>query len=92
MTSVSPPSVFQPTLPARGATRGQHEQLQACIISTHAPRTGSDADDDGHLLDGRISTHAPRTGSDAIVPSAPVLAVRFQPTLPARGATWRRLI
>ena len=79
---------FQPTLPARGATRGRrgipprprhfnprsphgerHISGQLChrplIISTHAPRTGSDLRP--CRLSARvteISTHAPRTGSD----------------------------
>ena len=35
--------VFQPTLPARGATLFQHiGQCRQPCISTHAPRTGSD--------------------------------------------------
>ena len=34
-----------------------------------------------------ISTHAPRTGSDYAVISYAEMEVRFQPTLPARGAT-----
>ena len=33
---------FQPTLPARGAT-GRRERPKTATISTHAPRTGSDA-------------------------------------------------
>ena len=57
--------LFQPTLPARGATpcRGGYRQLRH--ISTHAPRTGSDvcgASPSGAGI--AISTHAPRTGSD----------------------------
>ena len=58
-------SVFQPTLPARGATKrgcGKHSTI---MISTHAPRTGSDCA--GYLKKvnyKEISTHAPRTGSD----------------------------
>ena len=38
---------------------------------------------------GRISTHAPRTGSDGT--HCPTLTGdhEFQPTLPARGATWQ---
>ena len=56
---------FQPTLPARGATKGFSFYGRTQSISTHAPRTGSD----GHpkLAQARgqpISTHAPRTGSD----------------------------
>ena len=55
---------FQPTLPARGATciggfSGYHLQ-----ISTHAPRTGSDLQENAIRVVGLISTHAPRTGSD----------------------------
>ena len=37
-------SRFQPTLPARGATRTMYQRLRHSVrISTHAPRTGSDA-------------------------------------------------
>ncbi len=57
-------------------------------ISTHAPRTGSDA---AIVVLQRvqiiISTHAPRTGSDATMSARIRLSVSFQPTLPARGAT-----
>ena len=35
-----------------------------------------------------ISTHAPRTGSDTTTADTANTAARFQPTLPARGATW----
>ena len=34
--------IFQPTLPARGATRGNNLSCVQIAISTHAPRTGSD--------------------------------------------------
>ena len=34
---------FQPTLPARGATGARWRSTMAVVISTHAPRTGSDA-------------------------------------------------
>ena len=58
--------VFQPTLPARGATLFQHiGQCRQPCISTHAPRTGSDrAASPEKTFAGTISTHAPRTGSD----------------------------
>ena len=37
------PMVFQPTLPARGATRFRFvHNYSIRFISTHAPRTGSD--------------------------------------------------
>ena len=58
-------------------------------ISTHAPRTGSDAQ--RHIQIGvhnLISTHAPRTGSDGLSRRPGFRASgKFQPTLPARGAT-----
>ena len=58
-------ALFQSTLPARGATWYNIIVRGWCVISIHAPRTGSD-DVDGavdvvHLA---ISIHAPRTGSD----------------------------
>ena len=56
-------------------------------ISTHAPRTGSDGRRERpKTATKKISTHAPRTGSD-VVRLTPFSADKFQPTLPARGAT-----
>ena len=78
---------FQPTLPARGATRyalpsgykqgdfnprsphGERRRLwrkhvDTLMISTHAPRTGSDKSARRTHWRTTISTHAPRTGSD----------------------------
>ena len=40
--AVSSGEKFQPTLPARGATRGVLRRPARLSISTHAPRTGSD--------------------------------------------------
>ena len=57
-------------------------------ISIHAPRTGSDRVRRAGVRRRSISIHAPRTGSD--IPSHPVnrrTMLRFQSTLPARGAT-----
>ena len=86
--SAAAPGAFQPTLPARGATRRGMVRSRGRAISTHATRTGSDA---SRLfcstLRCNISTHAPRTGSDAITRSASFSCIPFQPTLPARGAT-----
>ena len=127
--------VFQPTLPARGATCAKCFNARVRVISTHAPRTGSDAPSASRLTASRhfnprsphgerlcfssaskrsfyfnprsphgerllrvgvvrkgdgISTHAPRTGSDRPTSSGQGKPARFQPTLPARGATdWR---
>ena len=58
-----------------------------CTISTHAPRTGSDRNFRVDAGRQGISTHAPRTGSDAEAVSGCCRTKRFQPTLPARGAT-----
>ena len=62
---------------------GKHRQL----ISTHAPRTGSDVGTAGRASRRFISTHAPRTGSDHTWELVLPKFRRFQPTLPARGAT-----
>ena len=100
---------FQPTLPARGATTCDLPILQSNHISTHAPRTGSDTVMYLEDRESYISTHAPRTGSDSnflvlvvgvnyFNPRSPhgerqatmmgsVARQKFQPTLPARGAT-----
>ena len=56
-------------------------------ISTHAPRTGSDLLLKKIAQLKNISTHAPRTGSDDGHTSRKAFKSRFQPTLPARGAT-----
>ena len=56
--------IFQPTLPARGATTGAKKAVADALISTHAPRTGSDLFARLEHLKDVISTHAPRTGSD----------------------------
>ena len=81
-------NTFQPTLPARGATRMLDNQIARTFISTHAPRTGSDPigfkSSAGHPA---ISTHAPRTGSDQTGWATRSGWKTFQPTLPARGAT-----
>ena len=60
-------------------------------ISTHAPRTGSDASSESVGVSVLISTHAPRTGSDKTGARPEMEDTIFQPTLPARGATSVRL-
>ena len=60
-------SIFQSTLPARGATIPYADAQRDMTISIHAPRTGSDTykcPDCGATI---ISIHAPRTGSDQAV-------------------------
>ena len=85
---VTPSTNFNPRSPH--GERRLLRLLAVCwrVISTHAPRTGSDDSLYNHILAShRISTHAPRTGSDRRRPAATRPRRRFQPTLPARGAT-----
>ena len=101
---------FNPRSPHGERPRAARAPTRAVVISTHAPRTGSDAKllrQNGVAIG--ISTHAPRTGSDAPMwynalrhpdfnPRSPHgerryimprrrYGAKFQPTLPARGAT-----
>ena len=112
LKSMDSPKSFQPTLPARGATSLWHPPDCVAFISTHAPRTGSDGEEQiDRVPHIDISTHAPRTGSDSrdrpdartvrdFNPRSPHgerhamryalekhIINKFQPTLPARGAT-----
>ena len=78
---------FQPTLPARGATRLFPPIYHAAGISTHAPRTGSDGERFVALIladdFNPRSPHGERPGESSISSQLS----QFQPTLPARGAT-----
>ena len=84
-------SRFQPTLPARGATRQRTRRSTGGEISTHAPRTGSDPTDMGVRRLTRYfnprSPHGERRRSTLTSSRWK----RFQPTLPARGATRKTL-
>ena len=57
-------------------------------ISIHAPRTGSDITPCDSKQQANISIHAPRTGSDGHGIAVAAVALVFQSTLPARGATF----
>ena len=57
-------AVFQPTLPVRGATQPPAPDMSHVLISTHAPRAGSDPLFSRTPRIFCISTHAPRAGSD----------------------------
>ena len=78
---------FQPTLPARGATRRRDLHPRRRDISTHAPRTGSDSAASASASAFRYfnprSPHGERLKRMSLRRSSCV----FQPTLPARGAT-----
>ena len=79
---------FQPTLPARGATPATAPRLFYPFISTHAPRTGSDFRAD--RLASALIHFNPRSPHGERPQFAPPYQTghRFQPTLPARGATF----
>ena len=78
---------FQSTLPAWGATQGALRQDKSVFISIHAPRVGSDMQNESlELYCIEISIHAPRVGSDFIVVFLCAWYI-FQSTLPAWGAT-----
>ena len=82
----SSPMPFQPTLPARGATRRNHyaEHADFNPRSPHGERPPAPARTQAIV---QISTHAPRTGSDKERAFLRTASTVFQPTLPARGAT-----
>ena len=78
---------FQPTLPARGATNLDTDGFQREMISTHAPRTGSDLTCVRNLQ--RSTNFNPRSphGERRASCLEQFDFEEFQPTLPARGAT-----
>ena len=79
---------FNPRSPHGERPERPWKRTPTGAISTHAPRTGSDAAKEALVRAATISTHAPRTGSDPARWRTSCGARRFQPTLPARGATW----
>ena len=93
------PENFNPRSPhgeRRGLPTTERGQI---IISTHAPRTGSDKVGRGLEMESRISTHAPRTGSDRLgrggVFPAPVISTHAPRTgsdnVPGECLTAQRL-
>ena len=81
-------TIFQSTLPLRGATRRRSGTAQRGHISIHTPLAGSDgaesAQSAGHV---EISIHTPLAGSDTQIMRECVRLQKFQSTLPLRGAT-----
>ena len=75
-------TLFQSTLPVRGATfAGRH--VEFCQgISIHAPRAGSDGRERQRRSIGLISIHAPRAGSDTCCPRYPATHQYFNPRSP----------
>ena len=78
---------FQPTLPARGATVLDALVAQVRPISTHAPRTGSDHVDVNHDLSSFYFNPRSPHGERPVIFAGTWRLRKFQPTLPARGAT-----
>ena len=79
--------LFQPSLPARGATTWEQTYVGLCLISTLAPREGSD-----HCWRQRTDCQSyfnPRSPRGERLQRVMLLSSRsiFQPSLPARGAT-----
>ncbi len=75
-------TIFQSTLPARGATEQRRGNTSVLLISIHAPRTGSDLRGGRVMLVIPISIHAPRTGSDVAFLSVENLLLNFNPRSP----------
>ena len=78
--------------PRTGSDSEWQARRVAQTISIHAPRTGSDRFVHFNFIRTfDISIHAPRTGSDWLRKKTCEPSTAFQSTLPARGATTRRL-
>ena len=76
--------------PRMGSDQCGNRRVTGAVISTHAPRMGSDLAYERFVRDlMHISTHAPRMGSDNGMSGTFESVGRFQPTLPAWGATIR---
>ena len=80
-------TLFQSTLPVRGATQGGDGRVGNPGISIHAPREGSDDDtkEYGVPVFG-ISIHAPREGSDCPLSNKPVLLILISIHAPREGS------
>ena len=80
--------IFQSTLPARGATKPSITSTPSpSNFNPRSPHGERRARDCGSCRRLGISIHAPRTGSDVLLLSHWKCYLRFQSTLPARGAT-----
>ena len=81
--------IFQPTLPARGATSGTvYSDCKGVYFNPRSPHGERRCRCKNVLRRNFISTHAPRTGSDVAIRASMANLDLFQPTLPARGATF----
>ena len=80
-------TLFQSTLPVKGATGTGSNAPSVLDISIHAPREGSDVSRKTLSAWRRISIHAPREGSDKRIHIIIIRPLLFQSTLPVKGAT-----
>ena len=71
----------------RGATPRYMSTSTKPLISIHTPHAGSDFSFSRLYLTSRISIHTPHAGSDIIKLYLVFNYLRFQSTLPMRGAT-----
>ena len=83
-------TLFQSTLPARGATRPAAARMTRQNFNPRSLHGERRRFQRRNLPDLLISIHAPCTGSDAALARQRHHRVAFQSTLPARGATTRR--
>ena len=79
---------FQSTLPARGATATPHIRFRRRNISIHAPRTGSDQSPRATVESARHFNPRSPHGERPVQCDCCCFGLRFQSTLPARGATY----
>ena len=75
-------SLFQSTLPLRGATPIGFRLNPVEIISIHAPLAGSDTENHYHNCHCNISIHAPLAGSDYIALGSALESTNFNPRSP----------
>ena len=87
---------FQPTLPARGATRPAVVLMLGCVFQPTLPARGATLSAASATCTDAISTHAPRTGSDKCATPAPPVCIYFNPRSPhgerpsSHRSCWKR--
>ena len=77
---------FQPTLPARGATRWTGLQLVCKIFQPTLPARGATREYAASVTETEISTHAPRTGSDGHADAVADVLPRISTHAPRTGS------
>ena len=83
-----PKSLFQSTLPMRGATGVSQTQNPCLSISIHTPHAGSDGSINVYLSSSkRFQSTLPMRGATWIRHIIALIFFQFQSTLPMRGAT-----